>query len=200
MQYTLFVALLIGHVMKCGKLPLTIPRRIEENPTYLNYRSEGGRTLYGEDVYVGYRYYDKVGMPALFPFGYGLSYTTFSISSPEVRVETENTVSIHATVKNTGSIPGSEVLQIYVAHSSPRINRPKRELKGFKKVSLAPGEERIVEVQLNLKTATSFWDEYNEEWCSQKGKYNVFVGNSSAGQFEETQFELDKDTLWLGLG
>ncbi|PVH81577.1 glycoside hydrolase family 3 protein [Cadophora sp. DSE1049] len=192
--------IIYGNVNPCGKLPLTIPRLVEENPAYLNYRSEGGRTLYGEDVYVGYRYYDKVGMPALFPFGHGLSYTTFSISSPKVKSKTEDTLSVLTIVKNTGSIPGSEVVQIYVAHSSPRINRPKRELKGFKKVFLAPGEERGVELQLNLKAATSFWDEYNEEWCSQKGKYNVFVGNSSAGKFEETQFELDKDTFWLGLG
>ncbi|KAH6711685.1 beta-glucosidase precursor [Leptodontidium sp. MPI-SDFR-AT-0119] len=192
--------ILYGDVNPSGKLPLTIPRRLEENPAYLNYRSEGGRTLYGEDVYVGYRYYDKVGMPALFPFGHGLSYTTFNISSPQIKNQTKDTLSVSVAVKNTGSKPGSEVVQVYVAHSAPRINRPKRELKGFQKVFLAPGEERLVEVQLDLKGATSFWDEYNEEWCSQKGKYNVFVGNSSAGKFEETEFELETENFWLGLG
>ncbi|KAL5315013.1 hypothetical protein ACEPPN_017664 [Leptodophora sp. 'Broadleaf-Isolate-01'] len=192
--------ILYADVNPSGKLPLTIPRRLEENPAYLNYRSEGGRTLYGEDVYVGYRYYDKVGMPALFPFGHGLSYTTFNVSSPQIKNQTQDTLSVSVAVKNTGSIPGSEVIQVYVAHSAPRINRPKRELKGFQKVFLAPGEERLVEVQLDLKGATSFWDEYNEEWCSQKGKYNVFVGNSSAGRFEETEFELETENFWLGLG
>lgn len=139
-------------------------------------------------------------MPALFPFGHGLSYTTFNVSSPQIKNQTQDTLSVSVAVKNTGSIPGSEVIQVYVAHSAPRINRPKRELKGFQKVFLAPGEERLVEVQLDLKGATSFWDEYNEEWCSQKGKYNVFVGNSSAGRFEETEFELETENFWLGLG
>ncbi|KAG4435734.1 hypothetical protein IFR05_008784 [Cadophora sp. M221] len=192
--------IIYGDVNPCGKLPLTIPRRLEENPAYLNYRCEGGRTLYGEDVYVGYRHYDKVGMPVLFPFGHGLSYTTFKISSPQINNQTKDTLSVSVAVKNTGSIPGSEVVQIYVAHSAPRINRPKRELKGFQKVFLAPGEERLVEVRLDLKGSTSFWDEYNEEWCSQKGKYNIFVGNSSAGKFKEVEFELDTETFWLGLG
>ncbi len=187
-------------IFKCGKLPLTIPRRIEDNPAYLNYRSEGGRVLYGEDVYVGYRYYDKINLLTLFPFGHGLSYTTFSLSSPSIKFQTASAISLSVDIKNAGSISGSEVIQVYIAHVKPRINRPKKELKGFKKVSLKSGEEREVSIELEVKNATSFWDEYNGKWCSEKGRYRVLVGNSSVGEFVETAFELKDDSYWLGLG
>ena len=151
-------------------------------------------------MYVGYRYFDKVKTQALFPFGHGLSYTTFAFSAPRVDKQSGNTLAISINVKNTGSRAGSEVVQVYVSHSRPRINRPKKELKGFKKISLAAGEERLVQVVLDLKIATSFWDEYNDQWCSQSGKYVVEIGNSSAGHFQKTEFDVEKDCFWLGLG
>ncbi|RDW64974.1 beta-glucosidase-5 [Coleophoma cylindrospora] len=190
---------LYGDVNPSGRLPLTIPRRLEDNPAYLNYRSEGGRVLYGEDVYVGYRYFEKVGIKPLFPFGHGLSYTTFQHSDLKVQKISSKEVAIVTKVTNTGSRAGAEVLQVYLAHTAPKIRRPAKELKGFEKVFLQPGESALVEIVLDLPGATSFWDEYNEKWCSQEGVYKVLVGSSSAGSLLESSFDVEKTSFWLGL-
>lgn len=185
-----------GTVNPSGKLPITIPRRLQDNPAYLNYRSEGGRVLYGEDVYVGYRYFDKMDLQPLFPFGHGLSYTSFEFSAISI---SEGAAKF--TMTNTGAIAGSEVAQLYIAPVRPRINRPPKELKGFKKVYLEPGESRIVQIDFDFVRSTSFWDEYNEKWCSDKGLYTVLVGNTSgsAGKFLEAELRLEETTFWTGL-
>jgi beta-glucosidase len=182
-----------------GKLPLTIPRRIEDNPAYLNYRSEGGRTLYGEDVYVGYRYFDKVKIAPLFPFGHGLSYTSFKFADLKVQKQPENETKISVTVSNTGSCAGAEVIQVYISPVKPRINRPPKELKGFKKVFLPFGAEERVDVVIDLVQATSFWDEYEEKWCSAAGVYKILVGNSSDAEILQSELVIDKTVYWLGL-
>jgi beta-glucosidase len=172
---------------------LTIPRRLKDNPTYLNYRSEAGRCLYGEDVYVGYRYYEKMDIEPLFPFGHGLSYTTFKLS--DVRLEE----TLKVNVKNTGSCAGSEVVQVYVAPVSPFIQRPAKELKGFKKVFLEAGAEKLVDVECDVVRWTSFWDEKKGKWCSQAGMYRILVGTSSAGEFLEASLEVQRTSHWSGL-
>lgn len=178
---------------------MSFPARIEDNPAFLNWGSERGRVLYGEDVYVDYRFYDKVHRPALFPFGHGLSYTTFKLSNLKIIVN-DSTVDATVTVANTGSRQGAEVVQAYVGASAPSIKRPLKELKGFKKVFLEPGQERVVNIEMDKRLATSFWDEVRDSWIVERGRYKVLVGNSSRCEaFLEETFVIEETFWWTGL-
>lgn len=187
-----------GSVNPSAKLPLTMPRRIQDNPAYLNYRSEGGRVLYGEDVYVGYRHYERLELEPLFPFGHGLSYTTFVISDLQLSREGSN-ISASVKISNAGNRAGADVVQLYIAPVQPPINRPVKELKGFEKVFLDANTSSNTKLLIDLKQATSFWDEHTDKWCSHAGKYRIMVGNSSAGSFLEEIIEVEKTTFWTGL-
>lgn len=191
--------ILFGQVNPSGKLPLTFPRRLKDNPTYLNYRSEGGRVLYGEDVYVGYRYYEQTEVPPLFAFGHGLSYTTFSLSNLELHTQNTDQLRLCCTLSNTGSRAGAEVVQVYIAPVSPPIRRPVKELKAFAKQFVEPGQYVEVEFSIDLLRDTSFWDEMNGKWCSHEGVYNIVVGTSSAGDHLSKPVRLEKTRLWSGL-
>lgn len=188
-----------------AKLPLSFPRRNEDNPAYLNFRSERGRALYGEDVYVGYRFYEKVGREVLFPFGHGLSYTAFgfdgSVDVSEAGKDDEKaTVTVTASVRNTGAVPGRQVVQVYVSPRAPSINRPPKELKGFAKTDvLRPGEAAKVEVELQKKYAAAFWDELRDAWVVEEGVYDVLVGDSSASTPLKGEFTVGKTFWWRGL-
>lgn len=183
---------IFGETNPSAKLPLTFPKRVQDNPAFLNYRSERGRTLYGEDIYIGYRYYEKVDLGVLFPFGYGLSYTSFSTSALSVE-KTEEKLKVSVKVENTGATQGAEVVQVYISQKSPSIARPKRELKGFAKVELGKGESKVVVVEIETKYATSFWDEERHAWISEKDEYEVSVGELKAG------FKVEKTSWWNGL-
>ncbi|PGH27118.1 hypothetical protein AJ80_01074 [Polytolypa hystricis UAMH7299] len=192
---------LFGDVNPSGKLPLTFPVRLQDNPSYLNYRSENGRVLYGEDVYVGYRFYEKTEKPVLFPFGHGLSYTTFTRSDLQLTTSKDNTVSLSLTVTNTGTRAGAEVVQVYVLPAPTNsINRPPRELKAFKKVVLQPGESKSVALDLDKKVATSFWNEIRDAWASEEGTYEVLVtGTGGKEDVLKAKFEVEKTAYWKGL-
>lgn len=187
-----------GNVNPSAKLPLTMPRRVQDNPTYLNYRSEGGRVLYGEDVYVGYRHYERLELAPLFPFGHGLSYTTFELSSLQL-LRHDDELTANVKISNTGKCDGAEVVQLYIAPVKPPINRPIKELKGFKKVFLESFNSSTVDLIIDLKQATSFWDEHTDRWCSHAGKYKILVGTSSGGSFLEETVEVTRTTFWTGL-
>ncbi|KAL3424558.1 glycosyl hydrolase family 3 N terminal domain-containing protein [Phlyctema vagabunda] len=189
---------LFGDTNPGGKLPLSFPKRVQDNPAFFNYRSEAGRVLYGEDVYVGYRYYEKVETPVLFPFGHGLSYTTFSLSDLSVS-STSTTITAAVTVKNTGDKAGSETVQVYIAPKNPSIGRPIKELKGFKKVVLEAGESKTIEVPMDKNIATSFYGEIRKAWISEKGSYEILVGNSSQADFLNASFDIEKTIYWTGL-
>ncbi|KAK5054714.1 hypothetical protein LTR84_001606 [Exophiala bonariae] len=192
-----------GTVNPSAKLPLTIPKRVSDNPAFLNYRSEGGRTLYGEDIYVGYRWYDKVGIEPLFPFGHGLSYTDFKIESLSIVDHgTEKVCKVNVT--NTGSVAGAEVVQAYISppkasDTASGIQRATKELRGFNKIYLEAKQAREVAIPIDVLRATSFWDEARNSWCSEKGTYKVLVGSSSQGPFLETELEVSKTQWWNGL-
>ena len=193
---------LFGDTNPCGKLSLSFPRLLSHNPAYLNYCSDGGRVLYGEDIYVGYRYYDKLELPPLFPFGHGLSYTTFAVSSLNVRPSPSNPetyLEVSVVVKNTGDRKGKEVVQVYIAQGKPTIRRAVKELKGYGKVELAPGEEKRVSVEVEKKYACGFWEERRERWLVEKGHYKVLVGRSCLGPFLEGQFDIAETSSWVGL-
>lgn len=187
-----------GVVNPSAKLPLTFPKHVKHNPTYLNYRSEAGRVLYGEDVYVGYRYYEEMEIEPNFVFGHGLSYTTFNLSDLSL-VQNDNNLSVCCKLANTGEREGAEIVQLYVAPVSPSIKRPVKELKGFAKKTLKNGESANVEIEVDFVRATSFWDEKESRWCSEAGDYKVLVGTSSAGKFLETMVRVQKTKYWNGL-
>lgn len=200
---------LFGNVNPSAKLPLSFPVRIQDNPAFLNYRTERGRTLYGEDVYVGYRWYEMLDLPVNFAFGHGLSYTSFEFSDLKVGIEksdgaagqkAKDILAITLKVTNTGSVSGAEVVQVYVSQKNPSIRRPKKELKGFTKVWLEAGESKVVEVPVELKYAASFWDEIRDAWVVEKDSYKVIVGNSSDDKKElEGEFEIETTWWWNGL-
>lgn len=154
--------------------------------------------MYGEDVYVGYRYYDGLEVDPLFHFGYGLSYTTFHISGLQLNKDAENEVTVQCKVQNTGTGDGAEVVQVYIAPQSSPIRRPVKELKEFKKVRLQAGAETVVSIPLDIVRATSFWDEKSSSWCSHSGSYKIMVGTSSRGEFLEEVFEVAETTFWSG--
>jgi beta-glucosidase len=193
---------LFGDVNPSGKLPLTFPLRVEDNPTFLNYRSERGRTLYGEDIYIGYRYYEASKREVLFSFGHGLSYTTFQFSNVRIAVDGETRLlKVSVSIQNTGQVAGAEVAQVYISQRNPSIRRPVKELKGFTKVFLEAGEKREVHVVVEMKYAASFWDEGCGMWVMEKDMYDVLVGSSSALQRDAVtgSFEVENTTWWKGL-
>ncbi|ABN65244.1 beta-glucosidase [Scheffersomyces stipitis CBS 6054] len=189
---------LFGDYNPSGKLSMTFPKRLQDNPSYLNFASTHGQVLYGEDIYVGYRYYEKVGVEPLFPFGYGLSYTTFELKDLVVEYDQE-IINAKVSVVNTGKVDGAEVVQLYVSQVNPSINRPVKELKDFGKVFVKAGETKTLELSVSVKEATSFWNGYKNKWQSEKGKYKISVGNSSDNITLEDEFETSKTYFWLGL-
>ncbi|KAK6951213.1 hypothetical protein Daesc_007744 [Daldinia eschscholtzii] len=194
--------ILFGDVNPSGKLSLSFPVRVQDNPAYLNYRTEGGRVIYGEDIYIGYRFYEFVDREVLFPFGHGLSYTTFAFSDVSL-VEKEEDLIVSVVVKNTGSVKGAEVAQVYVApKQKAKVNRPVKELKGFAKVELAPGETKTVSVNVAKKYAASYWDEDRDQWCVEEGEYEVIVSDSSeikGSKAVKSSFKVAETFWWSGL-
>ncbi len=175
------VDILFGKKNPSGKLAETFPRKLSDNPSYLNFPGEGDRVRYQEGIFVGYRYYDKKEIEPLYPFGYGLSYTTFEykdidISKSEMNDDEEVTVTV--TVKNTGKIKGKEIVQLYVNDEQSSVIRPIKELKGFEKVMLNPGEEKKVAFVLD-KRSFAYYNTDISDWYTEYGRYNIFVGSSS---------------------
>ncbi|KAJ4142983.1 beta-glucosidase [Fusarium oxysporum] len=193
---------LFGDVNPSGKLPLSFPTRVEDNPAFLNYRSEHGRVLYGEDVYVGYRYYETVKKPTLWSFGSGVSYTTFSLSNLQIQQrpgEHGQLLLIDVTVENVGQVDGAEVVQVYVSQRTPSIKRPVKELKGFSKVSVEAGKSSVARIIIDRKYATSYWDETRHKWTEEGGIYDLLVGTSSRDTPLTGMFEVADTTWWSGL-
>ena len=174
--------LLFGDVNPSGKLAETFPRRLEDNPSYLYFfGDEQNKTEYREGVFVGYRYYDKKNMDVLFPFGYGLSYTTFEYSNltlDKSEMKDTDTLTVSVNVRNTGKVKGKEVVQLYVAKPESRTIRPVKELRGFEKVELEPGEEKIVTFTL-AKRAFAYYRTDISDWYVESGDYTIMAAKSS---------------------
>ena len=173
---------LFGAVNPSGKLTETFPIKLSDTPARINYPGEGDVVRYGEGLYIGYRYYDAREQPVLFPFGHGLSYTTFeysaaSVSSPEFRDVDGVTVSVKVT--NTGPVVGKEVVQVYVHDRQSGLARPPKELKGFAKVELQPGETKTVSVPLDFRSFAYYHPGYGQ-WITEDGEFDILVGASSA--------------------
>jgi len=176
--------ILFGKVNPSGHLPATFERRAEDNPTFADYYPDGNsvQVHYKEGLYVGYRGYEKNNVKPLFPFGYGLSYTSFKFSNLKVTQEPSSTgIKAVATfeVTNTGKREGAEVAQLYVTEDAPKVDRPVRELKGFERVELAPGETKHVSIPLDARSF-SYYDVDQKKWAIGSSKFTVSVGDSVA--------------------
>ncbi len=174
--------LLFGVANPSGKLAETFPLRLADTPAYLNYPGEAGEVRYGEGIFVGYRYYDAREQPVLFPFGHGLSYTTFAYSAPRVSsasLRDVDGVTVEVDVTNTGSAAGQEIVQVYVHDRQASVARPPKELKGFAKVALQPGETKTVSVALDWRAFAFFHSGYGR-WIVEDGEFDILVGASSA--------------------
>lgn len=175
------IDLLYGNANPSGKLAETWPMKLEDNPSYLNFPGEDGQVNYQEGIFMGYRYYDKKKMEVLFPFGHGLSYTTFQYSDLKVsqeKVTDQEKLTVTCKVKNTGSCPGKEVVQLYVSRPESEVARPVRELKGFWKISLKPGEEKEVEFVLSGRDF-AYYEEKIHDWYTDSGEAVIEIGSSS---------------------
>lgn len=175
------VRVLYGDVNPSGHLAETFPVKLSDNPSYLFYGGEGDEADYREGVFVGYRYYDRKEQDVLFPFGHGLSYTTFAYSSLRLsaqRITDQETLTATVTVTNTGSRAGKTVVQLYVGDPVSSVFRPVRELKGFEKVELQPGESKEVTFTLG-KRAFAYWNTLLHDWYVESGDFTIEIGQSS---------------------
>ncbi len=172
---------LFGTVNPCGCLPESFPVKLEDNPSYLTYGGEGDVAVYAEGVFVGYRYYDRKKMDVLFPFGHGLSYTTFAYANLRLsadRIRDTDTLTVSVDVTNTGKRAGKTVVQLYVGDRECEVFRPVRELKDFAKISLEPGETKTVTFTLS-KRAFAYWNVKLHDWFVESGAFTVEIGRSS---------------------
>ncbi len=175
--------MLFGDANPSGKLPMTFLKKWTDSPAYGHYPGENGVVEYAEGIYVGYRHFDKHDIEPLFPFGFGLSYTKFTYSDLKV-----SPTEVSLSVRNSGTREGAEVVQLYVAPAHSSVDRPVKELKGFRRVALKPGETRTVRFSLD-KSAVSYYSSERHDWVAEPGTYEVLVGASSrdirlSGKFE----------------
>lgn len=193
--YKAMADIITGKTNPSGKLPVTLEKSFKDSPAY-GYLPKGAQFYkelrneqminiydvnYNEGILVGYRWYDTKAIEPLYPFGFGLSYTDFSISKPSIssgKLKDGKSVKITMNVENTGNMDGAEVVQLYIKENSPSVLRPEKELKGFRKVYLAPGESEEIEFEINCDDL-SFWDETGHCWKTNPGEYTIMIGNSS---------------------
>ena len=174
------VNILYGNVNPSGKLAETLPIKLEDNPSYLNF-GDGDKVEYKEGIFVGYRYYDKKKMDVAFPFGHGLSYTTFEYSNIKTDKETmteDDILQVSVDVTNTGDRAGKEIVQLYVSDQTQAVRRPEKELKGFEKVTLNPGETKTVTFTLD-KRSFAWYSTDLHDWYAASGEYDILIAASS---------------------
>lgn len=177
---------LSGDVNPSGKLPFSYPLELKDCPAHfygeMSYPGDSIKVEYKEDILVGYRWYDTKKVKTLFPFGYGMSYTTFSYSKPAISSKTmtaEDSIQVSVMVKNTGKVAGKEIVQLYIGDEKCSVLRPVKELKGFRKIELAPGEEKEVTFTIRAE-ALKFFDDKKHTWIAEPGKFKAYVAASSA--------------------
>lgn len=196
---------LSGDVNPSGRLPFTFPASLADVGAHSAgeypgckadldnaHRGDTIRERYGEDIFVGYRWADRQKTKPLFPFGHGLSYTTFAYGRPSVDsvvMEADGTVTVSVAVTNTGDRAGSETVQLYISDVKSSLPRPVKELKGFRKIELAPGETRTVTFAIDSDDL-SYFDDIRHQWVAEPGKFNALIGASSRDIKGSVAFEL----------
>lgn len=159
----------------------TFPRRLEDNPTYHNWPGENLKVVYGEGLYIGYRHYERLNIAPLFPFGHGLSYTTFSYGKPSINRRTltdSGKITIILAVTNSGSVAGAEIVQAYIHDKKSSLPRPEKELQAFAKVFLEASETKHISLDLD-KHSVGFYDTNQAAWVAEEGIFDVLIGSSS---------------------
>ena len=202
---TAIADVIFGDFNPCGKLPISWPQDVKENPAYLFFGSKS-RVLFGDDIYAGYRWYDKLERVPLWPFGHGLSYTTFTLSITNIMhkgaYSGRHRTTVSVRIKNTGPCQGSEVIQLWTSAVHSSVQRPVRELHAFHKTFLYSGEEREIDVSID-PYAFAVWDEVEGEWFVEGGDYRVTAiasaGELSAPSRDERAFTIKQSTRWKGL-
>ena len=191
-------ALLFGEKNPSGHLAESFPLRLEDNPSYLNFNTSPEHCIYAEGIYVGYRYYEKKKMPVRWTFGRGLSYTAFTVGNirlSSASFDDEGTVDITADVTNTGEREGKAVVQLYIRDENGTPDRPVKELKGFAKVMLKPGETKSVTMTINA-LSLSYYEERLGDWYAPSGTYTLLLGDASDHITAETALSFStKKTL-----
>ncbi|WP_270411435.1 glycoside hydrolase family 3 C-terminal domain-containing protein [Microbacterium maritypicum] len=185
---------LYGAVNPSGKLTETVPVRLEDNPSFGNFPGEFGHVRYGEGLLVGYRWYDAKGLDVTFPFGHGLSYTTFEYTGATAEVGADGGIVVRLDVTNSGDRDGREVVQVYVAPTTSIVQRAPRELKAFSSVALAAGETRSVELVVRREDL-AYWDIRVDRWIVEGGEYTVEVAASSRDIRSRVSVEISGDAV-----
>jgi beta-glucosidase len=174
--------ILFGQVNPCGKLAETFPLKLSDTPAHLNWPGGAGKVQYGEGLFIGYRYYDAKEMPVLFPFGHGLSYTTFAYRNAQVSAKDFRDVdglTVTVDITNTGHVAGKEIVQVYVHDRTSGLVRPEKELKGFAKVALQPGETKSVTVKLDFRAFAYYHPDY-KQWITEDGDFDILIAASAS--------------------
>jgi beta-glucosidase len=196
--------ILFGKVNPSGKLSVTFPHRIEDTPAFLNFAKSDHNIIYGEGVFLGHRYYEKVDRPPLFYFGHGLSYTKFNYFNlvvPSIfEGKAEHVMHISVDITNIGDVRGAEVVQLYIGDPKCSVQRPKRELKTFSKLELDAGESHTCHLELD-KYAVSFWSEEHSKWRAEAGSFIIFLAKSANPDdvIFEKEFTLQETFMWVGV-
>jgi beta-glucosidase len=174
---------LFGDTNPSGKLTITFPKRLSDSPAHVSKRTFPGddKVYYDEDIFVGYRHFDTKDIDPLFPFGFGLSYTTFSYENLKIekkKIRIDDVIKVSIDVTNSGKVKGKEIVQLYIQDIKSSVERPTKELKRFEKISLHPNETKTVIFELK-KEDLSFYNEANNSWVVENGAFNILVGSSS---------------------
>ena len=192
---TALAAILFGDVNPSGKLPDTFAASREDYPDFGNYPGANHQVNYAEGIYVGYRHFDQAGIAPLFPFGYGLSYTTFGYDNLKLskkKLLPGGSVTASVDITNTGKRTGEEVVELYIHDPKPQIDKPVRELKGFAKVALKPGETKTVQFTVQPR-ALAYFDTPGHQWKADAGDYEIQVGASSRDLRQKALLHLTAD-------
>ncbi|KAK0618070.1 glycoside hydrolase family 3 protein [Bombardia bombarda] len=190
---------LFGLENPSGKLPCTFPKRLEDTPAYHNWPGENLEVLYGEGLYIGYKHYDRVNVAPLFPFGHGLSYTTFEYGRPSLSskvLSQGGSIELIVGISNIGEVTGSETVQVYVRDEKSRLPRPEKELVAFEKVTLEAGETKHVRIMLD-KHAVGYYDTAIQRWIAEEGRFEVLVGASARDVKYSASFEVKESFTWI---
>jgi len=173
--------ILFGQINPSGKLAETFPLSLVDTPAYLNFPGEAHEVWYGEGLFIGYRYYDKMQKQVQFPFGFGLSYTQFGYSNPRVSTSEftdQEGVDVSIDVTNLGHVAGKEVVQVYVRQLNPQVSRPEKELKGFAKLAMESGETKTLTVHLDFRSF-AYWHPMYKQWVADQDEFEILIGSSS---------------------